>query len=277
MTDWSGFGTNGRTKRHTAVPAVERALALLRILAKAGSPLTLAELSESIGASRSTVYSILATLQDQGFVEKDPRYKTYRLGVATLELGSAYLAQVTLLPAFNEMAQRLVAACGETVKLAVLDGRDVVYLGKQEGLYSVRLVARVGSRMPAHATAVGKVLLAQLPPDILELLYARYDFPTLTPNTIRSFEALQRELDQVRKQGCAHDIEESSIGLQCVAMPVRDHSGAVVAAVSIGVPNDRLSPERMGQLTDLLRQHVLDLSRTLGWAESQDSLIHPSA
>ncbi|HYN88817.1 MAG TPA: IclR family transcriptional regulator [Ardenticatenaceae bacterium] len=270
MTDGLDVVTTDVAKRYAAVPAVDRALALLRVLATTDTPPTLSELSHQIGVSRSTVYSILATLQDYGFVEKDARHKTYRLGPATLELGSAYIGQVTLLPAFNAIAQRLVNLCGETVKLAILSGRDVVYLGKQEGLYSVRLVARVGSRMPAHATAVGKALLAHLGDESLERLYAGYDFPAPTRHTISNLAALRDALRETRERGYARDREESATGLQCVAAPVFDHSGAAVAAISIGVPNDRLSEARLEELAALVREHAGELSRTLGWTETRD-------
>jgi len=252
-------------RRPIAVPALDRGLKLLRILGQASGPLTLSELSDQIGVSRSTVYSLLATLQEYGFVARDERYKTYQLGIGALELGSAYLNKINLLPAFNEVAQRLVVACGETVKLAVLDGRDVVYLGKQDGLYSVRLVARVGSRMPAHATAVGKVLLAELSDSELLLLYADGQLVALTPHTITNVGSLLHAIVAVRVQGYALDLEESTPRVQCVAAPVRDHSGAVVAAISIGVPHDRLSPARLEELTAVVRQHAQELSRALGW------------
>ncbi|MBC8074970.1 MAG: IclR family transcriptional regulator [Chloroflexales bacterium] len=254
--------------RHVAVPALERGLNVLLTLANVNKALTLAEISNAIGASRSTVYSILATLQDHGFVTKDTQQKSYQLGVATFELGSAYLRRVNLIPAFNECSQRLVALCRETVKLAILDGRDVVYLGKQDGLHSVRLVAQIGSRMPAHATAVGKVLLAQISDAALNDLYAGHELLALTRNTIRDLGSLLTRLDVVRRQGYDYDYAESNADVHCVAAPVRDHSGSVIAAMSIGVPNDRLSPQWMQELTGLLLQHAQELSRTLGWAGS---------
>lgn len=251
--------------RHVAVPALDRGLSILLILARSNRGMSLVELSNAIGVSRSTVYSILATLQDHGFVLKDPQQKSYQLGVATFELGSAYLRRVNLIPAFNECAQRIVAACRETVKLAILDGRDVVYLGKQDGLHSVRLVAQIGSRMPAHATAVGKVLLAQLSNQAVEQLYADYELRKLTPNTISNLPSLLARLDLIRQQDYDYDHAESSLEIHCVAAPVRDHSGSVVAAISIGVPNDRLSVTWMQELTSLLLTQVRDLSRTMGW------------
>jgi IclR family transcriptional regulator, KDG regulon repressor len=252
--------------RHAAVPALERGLSILRILAQARGALTLAEISTSLGVSRSTVYSLLATLQEYGFVVKDQRDKSYQLGIATFEIGSAYLRRVNLIPAFNECAKRLVALARETVKLAVLDGRDVVYLGKQDGLHSVRLVAQIGSRMPANATAVGKVLLAVLSDGQITQLYADHPLKVLTAETISDLPALLRELATVRKQGFAYDRDESTVGVHCVAAPIYDHSGSVVAAMSIGVPTDRLSPSGFNELTRLLLDHANELSHTLGYS-----------
>ncbi|MBX2999157.1 MAG: IclR family transcriptional regulator [Caldilineaceae bacterium] len=241
---------------------------MLRAMAQAERPLTLSELSKLTGGSRSTIYNTLATLQTHGLVQKDLHYKTYRLGVAIFELGNAYLNQVHLVPAFYEQARRLVALCGETVKLVILDHRDVVYLAKQEGSYSVRLVAKVGTRMPAHITAVGKVLLAQLDESTLRSLYADYGFGQGTVNAAHDLEDLLARLEPVRRQGYAYDIEESTAGVRCVAAPVRDHSGEVIAAMSIGIPTERLLNGQMDELTGLIAQHAQELSRTLGWLES---------
>jgi DNA-binding IclR family transcriptional regulator len=259
--------TTGHEPRtaHVPVPALERALRLLLALARSPDALTLAELSSAVGVSRSTVYSLLATLHDFGFVEKDPRHKTYRLGIATFELGSAYLSKVDLVQSFDEVAKRLVARCSETVKLAVLDGRDVVYLGRQQGLHSVQLVARVGSRMPAHATAVGKVLLAALDDTEIERLYAGYQLRALAANTATDLDSLLARVQTVRHEGIAFDDAESNPGAYCVAAPIRDHTDRVVAAMSIGLPRDRYSPQRMAELAELVAEHALALSRAIGW------------
>lgn len=251
---------------HVAAPALERGLKLLLVLARAREPMSLSELSAAVGVSRSTVYSLLATLQEYRFVEKDPRYKHYKLGLATFELGSAYLGRVDLVQAFDQTAKQLVQHCQETVKLAVLDGRDVVYLGRQQGSHhSVQLVARVGSRMPAHATAVGKMMLSALGDGELERLYEGYELRALSPNTITALPALLSQIATVRRDDIAYDEAESGAGAHCVAAPIRDHSERIVAAMSIGVPNDRHSPERMAELTALVREHAAQLSRTLGW------------
>lgn len=253
----------------TVVPAVDRAIDLLQAIAHAGRALTLSELSELTATSRSTAYNTLATLQAHGLVEKNPRLKTYRLGLALFELGNAYIDQVNLIPAFRECAHRMVEECAETVKLVVLDGRDVVYLATQEGPQSVRLVALVGTRLPAHVTAVGKVLLAHLSDTELAHRYASYDFPTRTPNSIGNFNLLQENLRFAREHGYAYDHEESSLGVNCVAAPIYDHTGEVIAAMSVGVPNHRMTTNRMAELTQLLLHYASQLSRTLGWIEGR--------
>jgi IclR family transcriptional regulator, KDG regulon repressor len=259
--------TNG-SRPATPVPALDRAIGLLRVIAAASEPLTLAELSEAVQASRSTVHSLLATLQHHGLIEKDARFKTYRLGIGVFELGSAYLQRVSLVPVFNEIGAQLAQECHETVKLAMLDGRDVVYLGKQDGLHSVRLVARVGTRMPAHATAVGKLLLASKPDQALQHLYQNYDFPSRTTNTLTTFTALINQLQVIRTTGIALDREESTLGVQCVAAAIYDHDRTILAAMSIGIPNDRLDEARLNTLTSMLMRAANAISRRLGYKES---------
>jgi DNA-binding IclR family transcriptional regulator len=259
--------SSGREARSgvVAAPALERGLKLLLALTRAREPMSLSELSAAVGVARSTVYSLLATLQEYGFVEKDPRYKQYRLGLTTFEVGSAYLSSIDLVRAFDEVAKELVQRCQETVKLAVLDGRDVVYLGRQQGSYhSVQLVARVGSRMPAHATAVGKLLLAALDEAELERLYEGRELKAQAPNTLTDIAALKARLEIVRRERIAYDHAESSPGVHCVAAPIYDHSDRVAAAMSIGIPNDRYTEERMAELARLVREYAEMLSRALG-------------
>ena len=258
----------------TVVPAVDRAIDLLRAIVRAGKPATLSELSEMTATSRSTAFNTLATLQAHGFVEKDARFKTYRLGLALFELGNAYIHQVSLIPAFTECARQLVAECGETVKLVMRDGTDVIYLATQEAPHSVRLVALVGTRLPAHQTAVGKVLLAHLSDTELEQLYAGYEFVPRTPNTVQNLPALQAQIHFARMHGYAYDQEESSLGVNCVAAPIYDHTNEAIAAMSIGVPTHRLRENRMDELTDRITHYARQLSLTMGWREMQNRIAN---
>jgi IclR family transcriptional regulator, KDG regulon repressor len=130
------------------------------------------------------------------------------------------------------------------------------------------LVARIGTRMTAHATAVGKVLLASQSNQLLRELYQGYDFPVRTEHTLKSLAELLEQLTFVRKRGFAFDREESTIGVQCVAAPIRDHDRGVVAAMSIGIPNDRLDEARLQELTQMLLAAAGQISRRLGWTDS---------
>jgi DNA-binding IclR family transcriptional regulator len=267
----NGAAQEAVSPRHTGgagfkpVPAVERAIRLLRELAVIEGEASLGELSGRINAPRSTTHSILSTLEAAGLVTKHPQHKTYRLGVGVLELGGAYSAQTSLLRAFNVVARTMVEQCGETVKLAVLDEREVIYIGKQEGTSPVRMVARVGGRLPAHPTAVGKVLLAGMPAEALEALYHNIDMVALTPNTTSSLEALREQLAQIRVQGYAIEREETAHGLQCVAAPVRDQQGLAVAGLSIGIASSTLDPQRLDLVLDVVRNGARAMSRMLGW------------
>jgi IclR family transcriptional regulator, KDG regulon repressor len=147
------------------------------------------------------------------------------------------------------------------------DGRDVVFLATQEGPHSVYTVAQAGSRLPAHASAVGKVLLAPLSDAELDTLYADYEFPVRTPHTIATLAALQEEVRFARLNGHAFDREESALGVNCIAAPVYDHTQTVVAAMSVGVPTYRFSADRFDELTELVIRSAQQLSHTLGWRE----------
>ncbi|MDW8060915.1 MAG: IclR family transcriptional regulator, partial [Thermomicrobium sp.] len=221
-------------------PAVWRAVACLNELARASDGLTLSELARAVDEPKSTLHAILATLVDAGLVVREDATKRYRLGPHVLTLAGAYARQSDLLRAFSEIARPLARELGETIQLAVLQGREVLYVGKQEGTQWVRLASEVGTRLPAHATSLGKCLLAWLPPQELDQLLASGPLVALTPRTITDPEALRAELALVRAQGYALDRGETLPDVWCFGAPVRDANGSVVAALSISVPVTRI-------------------------------------
>jgi IclR family acetate operon transcriptional repressor len=173
---------------------------------------------------------------------------------------------VDFISAFRPVAARLVAECGQTIQLGVLDDREVVYVAKVDGTEPVRLVSHDGARLPAHTTALGKALLASLPPDDFERLYRRR---TLTPRTrysIVSLETLRAEVDAIRGQGFACDHEETALGLYCVAACVMGRDGKAVAAVSISIPGHRMREDRFAEMADRVRRTASAISASLGYA-----------
>jgi DNA-binding IclR family transcriptional regulator len=246
-------------------PAVQRALAVLELLARNGSGLTLSELGRALGQAKSSLHAVLATLEDAGFVVRDTVSKRYTLGPQVLALSAAYARQSDLLRSFYETASPLARELGETVQMAVLQGRHVLYVAKQEGTQWVRLASEVGTLLPAHATALGKCLLAGLTAAELDRLFAGVELERLTERTITTLEALEAELERVRASGYAIDRGETLADVNCFGAPIRDAAGSVVAAISISVPVSRVTPERTGELIDAARRAAHTLSRRLGW------------
>jgi IclR family KDG regulon transcriptional repressor len=248
------------------VPALARALELLERLRAGGAPMTAGELTEALDLPRTTVHELLQTLADHGCVEADdgsPR--RYRLGLRLFELGNAYAAGLDLAREAAQVAADVSAACQETVHVAVRDGADVVYVAKADSTHSVRMVSTIGGRLPAHLTAVGKMLLAALPDAELARLYPRgRQLASMTPASLRDPGALRAELERVREEGLAWDHCESNPDVNCVAAAVCDHRGDTVAAMSISVPILRWSAERETELAELVRVGSGRLSARLG-------------
>ena len=160
---------------------------------------------------------------------------------------------------------RLRTTLGETVQMAILDGSDIVYIAKSESQRPIQLVSAVGSRLPAHATGLGKALLACLPGERLQDLYPNSEaLVPLSPNTIRSGDALRRDLGETRARGYAIDAGECTPGLYCIATPVLGMDHKALAAISVSVPESRLTPEEQSHLASELIKEAHALSRKLG-------------
>lgn len=249
-----------------AVPAVSRALDILELFIETGD-LTVPEVTARLGLPRTSVHEIVGTLAARSYLEPVPgQANRYRLGVAPFHLGSAYAARLDLAREGQVEAGRVAGECGETVQVAVPDGREVVYVAKVDSTQSVRLVSSVGARLPAHCTAVGLMLLSALSAEEFEELFpAGSDLPGLTPRSLTSVSALRKRLAGIRARGLASEYCESNDAVACVAAPVRDHEGAVRAAMSISVPTIRWSDARAEELGEIVSAGAAALSNRLGY------------
>ncbi len=255
--------------RQQASPAVARALATLEALAHTPDGMTLAELSRTLGEAKSSLLNVLRTLEDGGFVSRNPETKRYHLGPQLLVLSAAYARQSSLLREFYALAPDIARELGETVQLAVLRGRFVLYVAKQEGTQWVRLASEVGTLLPAHATSLGKCLLAWLDEAALDALLAGIKLEQLTPYTITDLAQLKTELATVRARGYAVDRGETLEEVRCVGAPIHDASGRVVAAMSISVPSSRFDGQREQELIEAIRAAAATLSAHLGYREPE--------
>ncbi|ASN53649.1 MULTISPECIES: IclR family transcriptional regulator [Sinomonas] len=230
-------------------PAVVRSLDILELFLEARHGLTAPEVAQRTGLPRTTVHELLTTLVERRYLRRDER-ATYHLGLSVFRLGNAFAERLDLRAVGLRVAESVVQECDETVHVGMLDGADLVYICKVDSTHSVRMVSRMGGRVPASCTAVGKVLLAHLPDSERKRLVGK-GLSRLTPNSITEPHVLANQLDEIRASGIGFESGESTADVSCVAAPVRDHTGSVVAALSISVPDMRWnlrSPEEWAGL-----------------------------
>lgn len=245
------------------VRSVDEAIALLELLA-ANDDLSLQQLAGQLGVSKTTVYRLLVTLEHRGLVEQSPATGKYQLGLKTFEVGSRYLSRIGLGTAIQPVLEDLRRQSHETINVAILRDGQVIYVNKLESEQTLRADLYVGRRVFAHCTALGKVLLAWLDPADLDAVIALHGLPQLTPQTIDSRDRFDRELAEVRDLGYALDDEEHIVGILCIAAPIRDYSGRVVAAVSIAGPSARISRAQLVEMRDMVIPAGKRISTLLG-------------
>ncbi|MFC3577474.1 IclR family transcriptional regulator [Streptomyces yaanensis] len=198
------------------------------------------QVARDLGMSRSTVHRMLATLGHHQFVERDPESRGYRPGPALVDIGLSVVVNIDIRAISREALVRLRDETGETAHLATLRGADVVYLDSVEGTRAVRTRSGVGWILPAHATAIGKVLLAELPEADLAALYPTGDLEALTPRTFDTLEVLRPELAAIRQRGYATSDGESEADVYGVGAVVRDRHGRARAAIAVSAPRSRV-------------------------------------
>ena len=248
------------------IPSIQRAFDVLELFLQGTRALSVPEIVARLNFPRTTVYEIVNTLFACGYlttVEGQPNRVS--LGFKLFELGSAYGANFDLISEGRRVAMDLVAECDETVQMAVRDRTEAVFVAKVDCSRLVRLVSTVGSRLPAHCTGVGKMLLSALPnEEIVDLYRGQRQLTKMTANSITSVSELLKELEMIRRRGLAYDDCESNIDVRCVAAPVYDGRSQMVAAMSFSVLITRMSLSRQDELAGIIRKGAEELSRRLG-------------
>lgn len=244
--------------------SVERALEILEYLSRHGGEHGVRSLAAALDLSPSTVFRLLETLEQAGFVQQSRASDKYAIGIKSVQLGIAALGALDITAVAPPRLHALVSETGESAFLAVRDDTEIVYLLKEEGKHSIRTTAILGSRRPLHCTGLGKSFLATMPPADVEALLRRAGMPALTQHTITDLPMLWEELSHIRVRGYAVDREEVEEGLACVAAPIRDHRGVTIAAVSMAGPAFRILPneERFGRR---VAATALEISTALGY------------
>jgi len=254
-----------KAKPNYPIKVLDKSLSVLELLLKKGSAMNMTELSEKLGFYPSTTHRILDTLKHRGYIEQDSHTQKYQLGLKLLELGMAKLQQIDLVREATPYLKELVKQCNETVHLGVLEEGEVMYLAKEESFQTIRMISYVGKRAPVHCTALGKVLLTYLSAEERKKILGEKVLPRFTENTITDKRELEKELSKVREQGFALDREENEKDVCCVAAPIRNYQGEVIAAISISSPIFRIDKNAQNNLKKVLIETSKKISKRLGY------------
>lgn len=244
--------------------SLTRALRLLERLAEAPKGLNLTDLSYQLGMPAATVHRLLSTFEEMDFVEQDAAQGLWYVGLKAFTVGNAFLGRRDFVATARAHMDALVEQCGETVNLGVIDDGEVVFISQVESREVMRMIVRLGSRSPIHASGVGKAMLASMPQQRIAQILERRGLKRFTDKTLDTPALLREELERIRRQGYALDDEEHAVGLRCVASAIFDENGQPLAAISLSGPKARIVDGRLGELGHAIRQTADEITRALG-------------
>lgn len=255
-------------KKEYVIQSVVHAINLLESFKGDHDEMGVTELSKKLELHKNNVFRLLATLESRGYIEQSRETGNYRLGIRVLELGQEYIRHLGLLKQAGSAMRDLLARCNENVYISVLRGNSCVYIDGLEASHVVKVTSRIGHRLPAHACASGKVLLAGESEDEILTMFPDEELPGFAPNTIRSRSTLFDELHRVADEGFALDVEELDQDVRCIAAPIRDYTRKIVGAVSVSAPSVRMSDDKVKTFyVPLIKATALEISHRLGFSE----------
>ena len=262
------------SKPQNLVQTIERASQILDILGQSPQGISIRELSTKINLPKGTIHRLLSSLLHFGYVRQDPKTRNYFLGFKLVELGNLLLGQLDLRKEAEPFLRDLAKGTNETVHMVVMDRDEVVYIEKvefEQNPGGLRMASRIGLRNPIHSCAVGKVLLADFSDEALDHFLRGKNLLRRTENTMTDPVQLREHLKLVRKQGFAIDDEENERGIRCIAAPICNEVGRVVAAISISGPAFRVTKK---VIQESLKKEVMEtafkISQRLGFRKGNE-------
>lgn len=248
------------------VQSLERAFHLLDTLSEYPDGLQITRLAEKVELSKSTVHRLLATLITMNYVYKDAESEKYRIGYRLLYLTRNILNNIDVIGIAKPFLEQLSADVNETIHLCIEDMGEVLYVDKIESNQTIRMFSRVGSRAPMYCTGVGKMLLSGMEDAKYQEVTDKITFVSKTENTIKNKKELNEELEVIKNQGYALDNIENEEGIRCIAAPIIDSKGDIIASFSISGPSNRITMERVNQeLVQKITNTSETISRHLGY------------
>lgn len=250
------------------IQVAEKLFLVIETLAENGA-MGIMELSGSLGYHKSTTHRLVNSLVCMGYIRQDEESLKYSLSLKFLDIGSKILEQTNMASLIHPSLKKLSEQTGETVHLVRREGTEAVYIDKVESnVSSIRMVSRVGSRVPLYCSGVGKALLAELSDEEIREVWEASDIRRLTPYTITSLDELMARMKTVRAAGYAIDDEENEEGVRCVAVSLPDYHKEPVYALSISAPVGRMGQERMEELERDVLAFKQELAKTLGFTRA---------
>lgn len=249
-----------------AIKSLVKTLRLLKLFSPQRAVWTAEDMASSLNYHKSSVQRILATLEKEGFLARAaPRRSEYRLGPEVLFLGNVADLSLDLRSVARPTMANLVEKVQETSYLCVADQYQCLYIEKMECSQPIRIINQVGQRNPMHCTGVGKALMSGMTDEDVDRLIEARGLKAHTRHTTTDPKQLKRELEAVRSRGIALDNEELDLGVKCIAAPIKDRTGAVVAAISLSGPAQRFTPAAVRRFEKEIKQASIEISRTLGF------------
>lgn len=247
--------------------SITKAVNVINLLADADTPMSLTEMSNELGIAKSTLHAIVATLLEEEYLAQDSDTNKYELGFRLFEIGSQFSRKLNISRIAMPYMQNLAKKTNETIHLAVLSDNEVLYVNKEESSVSIRIVTETGLKLPVHCTGVGKALISGHTTDELEKVAQEKGLKKYTDSTITDLKKLQKEISKVKGQGFAVDEQEFMVGLRCIAIPIYNHSGKVVCALSISGPVARMMGDSFEDKKKRLMHAAAKISQEMGYRE----------
>jgi IclR family transcriptional regulator, KDG regulon repressor len=250
------------------IQVIDRAAQILDCFGFDHQELSVSEIGAKTELHRSTAHRILMALEYNDLIQQNPDNGKYRLGIKLFRLGHQAVSHLDLREICRPFLARIMNETKETVHLAVLDENQVLYLDKVEGPHALRMPSRVGRHIPTYCTSLGKAMLSCLDEQEVKGILDKQPFTAYTANTVKNVEQLLADVRAVHKRGYAVDNEEIEIGLRCVGAPIRDHTGAMVGAISAAAPSARLAEKKIPRVGRLVMAVAEEISEQLGYEKT---------
>jgi len=269
MTEIAENGKGNGPREGAGLRTLKRGLAVLELLGTADGGYPVSEVAQRLGLPMGTTHRLLQTLLGVGYVEQDPRTRRYQLGLKILELRGATVGAMRMAAEARPLLRDLMQRTGLLAHLAVYRGGNVVYIDRVDNPTSLTQYVPLGKRAAAHATGLGKAILAHSSEEELSAFLARHEMTGFTSTTITDAGVLRRELAAIRQRGFAVDRGESHEQTRCVAAPIFDYTGRVVAAASVAGTPDDVEP-RLPDLVPVVMGIARDISRRFGYRPTEE-------